>query len=326
MDKLRVAVLMGGKSSEREVSLSTGKMILKALDPVKYDTVAVDTGAVEDSLPSTGIVGLRDIIRSSRTDLRPDVAFIALHGKYGEDGTMQGLMELLGIPYVGSGVLASALAMDKIMARKMLDHEGIPVPKGISFADVNEGLKSASTIETELGFPVVVKPNRQGSTIGLSIAHDASEFEASIRLAFEHDTDVLLEQFISGIEITCPVLGNEKAEALPIIEIVPQSGFYDYHDKYTDGATEHILPARLPKEIYQAAQECAVACHKALGCSGMSRTDMIVRGSDIFVLEVNTIPGMTPTSLLPHSAQAAGIGFTELLDLLIGYALEGGRR
>jgi D-alanine-D-alanine ligase len=315
---------MGGKSSEREVSLSTGKMILKALDPAKYATIAVDTGATAEVDTKSGIVGLRDII-GNRAGFRPDVAFIALHGKYGEDGTVQGLLELLGIPYIGSGVLASALAMDKIMARKVLDYEGIPIPKGISVKSPEEARGIISTVEKDLGYPVVVKPNRQGSTIGLSIAHNAAEYESSIELAFKHDDDVLLEQFISGVEITCPVLGNDDAESLPIIEIVPQSGFYDYHDKYTDGATKHIVPARLSENVYRMAQELALACHKVLGCRGMSRTDMIVRGEEIFILEVNTIPGMTPTSLLPHSAQAAGIGFSELLDRLIEYALSGGR-
>lgn len=303
---------MGGTSDERDISLSTGKQIMSALDSEKYDAFAVDTGSIgSDGSCVASLFG---------GEGRPDVAFIALHGKFGEDGTVQGLLELAGIPYVGSGVLASALAMDKIMARKMLAAEGIPVPAGLS-VDVCDRESLIRDVKA-LGYPVVVKPSRQGSTIGLSIARDESMLVESVETALKYDSDVLLEKFVSGVEITVPVLGYGDLRVLPIVEIVPDGGFYDYHAKYTPGATEEIVPARLDKGIYARCEELAAACHTALGCRDISRTDMIISGDEIYVLEVNTIPGMTPTSLVPRSAEAAGIAFPVLLDTLIGYALE----
>ena len=340
MGKINVAVLMGGRSAEREVSLSTGKMILRALDPQKYNSFPVDTAvfgrnALEPGMlslsPADGDPGalvkmlpLEAIASSNGSHPRPDVAFIALHGEFGEDGTVQGLLELLQIPYVGSGVLASALAMDKIMARKLMKLEGIPIPAGI---EVRRGANAAEVedrMARELGYPAVVKPNRQGSTIGLSIAHEPSEVAGALELAFGYDEDVLIEAFIEGTEITGAVIGNDDLQVLPLIEIVPEGGFYDYHAKYTPGATEEIVPARIPEKAYRRAEEISLACHRVLGCRGMSRTDMMVRGDDIYVLEVNTIPGMTPTSLLPRAAQAAGIEFPDLLDRLISLAFEKG--
>jgi len=332
LSRLNVAVLMGGKSEEREVSLSTGRMILGALNPDKYNALAVDAarfgmgspeiGRCRSSAASGEMLPLDYILRPDGSQPKPDVVIIALHGKFGEDGTVQGLLELLGIPYVGSGVLASALALDKIMTRKMLEHEGIPIPKGIAIRRPFDMHSLSRRIGRELGYPVVVKPNQQGSTIGLSIVRTASDLPSALDLAFSYDDDVLLEEFIEGTEITAAVIGNDEPQILPLIEIVPEGGFYDYYSKYTPGATEEIVPARIPKHLYRRAEELGLACHKALGCRGMSRTDMMVRGDDIYVIELNTIPGMTPTSLLPRAAQAAGIEFPELLDRLIGYALE----
>lgn len=344
MRKTIVAVLMGGRSAEREISLVTGSVILRSLDPEKYTAFAVDTARfhvdaaaldAQESLPpacasSSGtlaeMVPLSSIVHSNGDDVpRPDVAFIALHGKYGEDGTVQGLLELLGVPYVGCGVLSSALAMDKIMARKVMAGEGVPVPKGITVDRDMPAEDLVAEVERELGLPVVVKPNKQGSTIGLSIARDASNLASAVDLAFQHDDEVLIEEFVEGVEITVPVIGNGAGlRTLPIVEIVPEGGFYDYHAKYTPGATEEIVPARVPEDIYREAEQLALTCHRALGCRDMSRTDMIVRDGDIRVLEVNTIPGMTPTSLLPTAAKAAGIQFSELLDMLIGFALNRG--
>ena len=343
MGRINVAVLMGGKSTEREVSLSTGRMIMEALDPKKYKAFAVDTAlfgaqALESgqaSLPEppgtacssnalAEMLPLDDIARPNGSHPKPDVAFIALHGRFGEDGTVQGLLELLGIPYVGSGVLASALAMDKIMARKVMEYEGIPVPRGIAVRRPVDVESLAGRVERELGYPAVVKPNQQGSTIGLTIVRAASELPAAMDLAFSYDEDVLIEEFIEGTEITGAVIGNRDLQVLPLIEIVPAGGFYDYYSKYTPGATDEIVPARIPEKPYRQAEELALACHKALGCRGMSRTDMMVRGDDVYVLEINTIPGMTPTSLLPRAAQAAGMEFPDLLDRLIELALEKG--
>lgn len=333
MSKINVAVLMGGRSEEREISLSTGRMILGALNPDRYNAFAVDAarfglGSAEQLSDPGGsdcaeMLPLDCIIRGEGPQPAPDVVFIALHGRFGEDGTVQGLLELLGVPYVGSGVLASALAMDKIMTRRVLRYEGVPVPQAITARRPVDAAAVAGRLKREVGYPAVVKPNCQGSTIGLSIVRRAADLAAALDLACEYDRDVLIEEFIEGTEVTGAVLGNDDPRVLPIVEIVPASGFYDYYSKYTPGATEEIVPARISKKSYKMVEELAVKCHVALGCRGMSRTDMMVRGDEVFVLELNTIPGMTPTSLLPRAAQAAGIEFPELLDLLIGFALEG---
>lgn len=324
---------MGGKSSEREVSLTSGRMIMEALDTAKYNSFAVDTacfGGIElDAAAAKFASGAEGVVYTldhlvAGVGTRPDVVFIALHGRFGEDGTVQGMLELLGIPYVGSGVLASAIAIDKLMSRKIFHADGIPIAKGFGVERSSSVADIRSRVRQELGFPVVVKPSREGSSIGLSIVQQEDEFESALCEAFRHDKDVLLEEYISGIEITAPVIGNDDLKALPLIEILPAHEFYDYHSKYADGGSEHVIPARIGSELSTIAQELAIQCHRSLGCRGMSRTDMIVRGQDIFVLEVNTIPGMTSTSLLPQSAKAIGIEFPELLDTLIGYALEKG--
>jgi D-alanine-D-alanine ligase len=343
--KLRVAVLMGGLSSERAVSLSTGKMILESLDSAKYDAVPVDaalfSGGVQKKLPGSDTevaaiaeaekalakVGpLRSISDTvSSSDGRVDVAFIALHGRYGEDGTVQGMLELLGVPYTGSGVLASALAMDKIVSKRVLLSAGVPMPASVDITSRAELKKRDVAAEVRpLGYPVMVKPSRQGSTIGMSKVTSEGELLTAIEEAFKYDSQVMIEQFARGTEITVGLLGNEDPQVLPIVEIVPAKGFYDYQAKYTPGATEEIVPARISEKAAEAARNYAVAAFKALGCRGMARVDMIVKSDDddIVILEVNTIPGMTPTSLLPTAAKAAGIEFSELLDRLIQLAIE----
>ena len=317
VQKTRVAVLMGGNSAERTVSLSTGKQILNALNPSKYDVAAYDSAAV-DNFGDPNVHSLVDLI-TLRPEARPDVVFIALHGPGGEDGTVQGMLEVLGIPYTGSGVLASALAIDKAMSKRVLTSAGILMPPGV----VLHNLHADRHLLEALAFPCVVKPNRQGSTIGMTIVPDREFLEAALNLAFAFDDTVVIESFVKGVEITVPVLGNRRIETLPIVEIVPASGVYDFESKYTPGATEEIVPARLADDIAERARDIALACHRVLGCAGMSRTDMIVSpGGDIYTLEVNTIPGMTPTSLLPRAAEAAGISFDVLLDRLINFALE----
>jgi D-alanine-D-alanine ligase len=334
--KLRVAVLMGGTSAERPVSLSTGKQILNALDPDRYTVYALDTASGERFLPATGLPDhvrtlksfdgersvstLADLQQVAESD-RPDVVFIALHGPGGEDGTVQGMLELLGVPYVGSGVLASALAMDKAMCKRVLVSEGVLMPEGRLLRRGDDASRQAAQA---MALPLVVKPNAQGSSFGVTIVETAEQLDQAIEKAFQYDSSILVEQCVRGTEISVPVLGNDVPSVLPIIEIVPKSGVYDYESKYTPGATDEIVPARLADGVTARAQEIAATCHKVLGCRGMSRTDMIVTASgEIYALEVNTIPGMTPTSLLPRSAQAAGIPFPELLDRLIGHALEG---
>ena len=247
----------------------------------------------------------------------PRSPVIALHGKGGEDGTLQGLLDLLGIRYTGSGVLASALAMDKAMCKRVLMGAGVPMPGDRTLR------RGDHTLGSDLMLPLIVKPNAQGSTIGMTVVRHADELAGAVETAFEYDDTVLIEQFITGTEITVPILGNAELETLPIVEIVPSGGFYDYAAKYTPGATDEIVPARIPDLVAVEANRIAQVCHRTLGCRGMSRTDMIVTlEGEIYTLEVNTIPGMTPTSLLPRSAQAAGYSFGHLLDRLIALALE----
>jgi len=331
--KRKVAVLMGGASAERAVSLSTGRQILQALDPARYEVYALDTATGQASLPVTAsvqalmaegnnaaITALTQPGQVSRAG-RPDVVFIALHGPGGEDGTVQGMLEVLGIPYTGSGVLASALAMDKVMSKRVLSSVGVRMPQDVTVSRGEEAQTQEALAQMPL--PVIVKPSRQGSTIGMSVVRERGEMPGALELAFAHDDTALVEEFVAGTEITVPVLGNKTLETLPIVEIVPSSGFYDYEAKYTAGATDEIVPARISEAVAQEARALALQCHRTLGCRGMSRTDMIVdAGGHVFVLEVNTIPGMTPTSLLPRSAEAAGLPFSALLDRLINLALE----
>jgi D-alanine-D-alanine ligase len=328
---------MGGSSAERKVSLSTGKQILQSLDKSKYSVYALDTLSGEAFLPQVVLqeAGVKQLtaggseittlggITQTGPGERPDVVFIALHGPGGEDGTVQGLLEVLGIPYTGSGVLASALAMDKAMSKRVLMAEGIKMPAGVVVRRSKPLSAQDLGIGSSLPLPVIVKPCRQGSTFGVTVVNNIDELDAALVAGFAYDDTVLVEQMVFGTEITVPILGNSELDVLPIVEIVPQSGFYDYEAKYTPGATDEIVPARISAALTAEANRIAVRCHEVLGCRGMSRTDMIVTAEgDIYTLEVNTIPGMTPTSLLPRAAEAAGIPFPVLLDRLIGYALE----
>lgn len=340
MKKLRVAVLMGGRSAEREVSLWTGQQVLAALDPACYDVLCVDTATLGRSRAATAdrpaappasvppdafsasLVPADDVFFGP---LRPDVALICLHGRFGEDGTIQGLLELLDIPYTGSGVLASALAMNKDVSKRLFLLEGIPTPESVALtgrAAAELFLRSVREGTAPFSLPIVVKPNEQGSTIGVTIVHCEQELPAALDTALAYGAVVLVERFLTGVEITAPVLGNEAPEVLPLIEIVPSTGFYDFERKYTAGATEEIVPARISPEASARAREIALRAHRALGCRGVSRVDMLLSEGELWVLEVNTIPGMTKTSLLPRSAEAAGIAFPRLLDRLIELALE----
>jgi D-alanine-D-alanine ligase len=343
--KIRVAVLMGGISSERDISLSTGRQILQSLDPDKYEAIGVDAALLpgssraiskgsdteietvseaRDSLIGSNKLVSVDAIASPTSRLRPDVVFIALHGKFGEDGTVQGMLDLLGIPYTGSGVLASALCMDKSMTKKILAADGIPVPESVDFT-VAKGRWDVDRVAgavAEMGYPVIVKPSRQGSTIGMTKVNAPAELNDAIREAADYDEQIIVERFITGTELTVSVLGADDLTALPVIEIVPKGGFYDYEAKYAPGGSEHIIPARITDAETREAREIALKSFRLLGCSGMARVDIMLGADGMFVLEVNTIPGMTPTSLLPEAAKAVGIGFSRLLDMLIGYALD----
>lgn len=305
---MRVALLCGGKSSEREISLKSGAQVKAALPEDKYEVIMYD--------PAT------DLVRLAQDAPHIDVALIMLHGRYGEDGTIQGLLDLLGIPYQCSGVLASALAMDKTMSKKMFQMAGLKVPKD-KILTRGEAYHPDELI-VELGLPLVVKPADGGSSIALFMVKTKEELSSAIEEAFKHSKKVLVEEYISGREITGGVLGNKDLIALPIIEIIPQNEhtFFDYEAKYTPGATREICPAPLPTHLAQKAQHCALTAHRALGCKGYSRTDMILKEEEIYVLELNTIPGMTETSLFPLAARTMGISFTTLLEKLIKLALE----
>jgi D-alanine-D-alanine ligase len=333
---MKIAVLMGGQSAERSVSLATGKQILESLDPKKYEVYAIDTASGQKFLPesthadvkllqSAGeeITGITQLPRLSVAE-RPDCVFIALHGPGGEDGTVQGFLEMLGVPYTGSGILASALAMDKVRYKQFLAAEGIPMAAQRVYQKGANLRQAAREIEELLGFPVVVKAASQGSSYGTNIATDSKSCQSALENAFQYDHTALVEQKLEGVEITVAVLGNDDPIALPVVEIVAKNGFFDFTSKYSqapgEGATE-IVPARISDEATEEAQELAVTCHRLLGCRGMSRTDMFVTEDGVYVLETNTIPGMTPTSLLPRAARAAGIEFGPLLDTLISFAL-----
>jgi len=350
MGKLRVAVLMGGDSAEREISLKSGTMVLRHLDREKYDVVGVDLsaealakadlsrlpGREPEALPGGAAEAALQLLPASALvhadparPERPDVVFIALHGRGGEDGTVQGLLELLGLPYTGSGVLASALAMNKALAKKIFVHDGIRTPAFVSFT--LNGSTPLPEIERRLletiGLPCVVKPAREGSTIGISFVQEAGALAAALEEARRYDPLIVVERLIRGVEITAGILGNDAPEVLPLVEIIPEAGVYDFRAKYTPGATEEIVPARIPAAQAEEARRLALAAHTALGCRGISRVDMIAAPDGVYVLEVNTIPGLTETSLVPCAARAVGISFPALLDRIIALALEAhGRR
>ncbi|MEJ2672228.1 MAG: D-alanine--D-alanine ligase [Deltaproteobacteria bacterium] len=308
MGKLRLALIAGGKSSEREVSLKSGNQVYQALNKDRYHIRRYDP--------------LTDLERLVRDAKELDVALIIMHGRGGEDGSMQGLLDLLEIPYQGSGVLSSAVAMNKELSKALYQMAGLMVPAALTFS--RKKALSPRELEAKLGLPVVIKPVNEGSSIGVTKAATLEALGTGLAAAFALDSRVLVEEFIQGTEVTGGVLGNSRLQALPLVEIIPASSyaFFDYEAKYQAGATEEICPARLDADLTRQAQECALTAHRALGCRGYSRTDMMVKDGQVYVLETNTIPGMTATSLFPQGAMAAGIEFPALLDTLVDLALE----
>ncbi|MFO1463963.1 MAG: D-alanine--D-alanine ligase [bacterium] len=297
-DKI-VGVLMGGLSKEREVSLRSGSAILDALLLRGYDAVPIDVGPdVADQLKKKEI----------------EVAFLALHGRFGEDGCIQGLLEILGIPYTGSSVLASALAMDKHLTKDVARQEGLPTPDSLFFDAYFENLDQFLA-KFCLSFPLIVKPSREGSTIGIAKVENARELKAAILEAAQLDSRVLVEKFVKGREVTVPVLNQEP---LPVLEVVPKSGFYDYASKYTPGATTYICPAQLSEETTRLVQDYSKRLYRRIGCEGAARADFIIGEDGVpYFLEINTLPGMTATSLVPKSAAAAGISFEDLVEKIL---------
>ena len=308
MKKIRLALLSGGDTPERDVSLNSGQQVYEALDKNKYDIVRYD--------PKTDLAAL--VAQAASID----VALLILHGPNGEDGTIQGLLDLLNIPYQGAGVLGSALAMNKLAAKEMYLQAQIPVPEHLV---IHKSMTQDAAYYVErLGLPLVVKPVCAGSSVGMSIVREEKKLTAAVQMALSFDARVMVETYVDGVELTCGVLGNDTLEALPVIEILPGEGFdfFDYTAKYTPGATEEICPARIDDEIRDQVQAHAMAAHNALFLKGYSRTDMILSQGRLYVLETNTIPGMTATSLYPQAARVAGYSFPVLLDRLIALAME----
>lgn len=342
MRRLNVIVLMGGKTPEHEISLVSGREVVANLDGKKYNifpvvisrsgekwqlTTPKNLLALPDPLKLKGTK--REMVTYDYKELEningirkgaADVVFIAMHGPFGEDGTVQGMLEMAGLSYTGSGVLASALGMDKIMFRKIMAEEGLPIPKHVA---VNKDERYTKIFKVLGKPPYFVKPYNQGSSVGASIVWKKKDLEKALKLVFEYGEIALVDEYIKGTEVTCAVLGNDKPTPLPVIEIIPKKGeFFDYESKYSESGSDEIVPARISKTLTQKVQELAIRVHKAIGARGFSRVDFILKGSKYpTVLEINTIPGLTPMSLLPKAAKSAGIPYPSLLNKIIHYAI-----
>jgi len=304
----RVAVLMGGDSAERDISLMSGQGVLQALQSKGVNAQAFD--------PST-----QDL--SALRGLGITHVFIALHGRHGEDCTVQGALELLGIPYTGSGVMASAIAMDKVMTKRLWRSHGLDTPASVCLNPTEQTPARIAAIPAELGLPLIVKPPREGSSIGVTKVNQASDIAAAAALATRYDPELLCEAFIHGDEVTCPVLGEgASAVALPIVRIAAPQGDYDYQNKYFTDTVQYHCPSGLPAAEEQAIQQQVLAAYRSLGCRGWGRADLMIRASDrqAFLLEMNTSPGMTSHSLVPMSARASGISYEDLCLRLIASA------
>jgi D-alanine-D-alanine ligase len=307
--RMCIALLAGGRSGEREVSLSGAKVFEEALDATRFSIRRYD--------PAT------ELDRLARESSEIDFAFILLHGQYGEDGSVQGMLDLLAIPYQGSGILGSALAMDKNLAKVLYRQAGLPVAPWTVVDSPDQG--RCDQIVAELGLPLVVKPVRDGSSLGLTIARSREQVVAGVERALQNDARAMLEHYIAGREITVSVLGNRDPVALPVIEIIPGADYeyFDYNAKYLPGASREICPAELDGELTRTAQHYGVLAHSVLQLAGYSRSDMIIAADHtIYLLETNTIPGMTRTSLLPQAARASGLHYGALLERLIELGLE----
>ncbi len=335
---MKVLVLAGGKSREREVSLNSGKAIAEGLQSLGHQVKMIDTGDGRELLATAKARAIPDR-RSSMVSSVPtapsehmpvaflpsdlgefDCVFIALHGGIGENGTLQALLDLSGVSYTGSGVMASALAMDKYRAKLLFDSVGVPTPQTVFFGNEASAVKFCGEVEPDqLQYPIIVKPNAEGSTVGLTLAKDHEALLAGIKEAAACDVNILIEEFIPGRELTVAILGNE---VLPAVEIVPKSGLYDYQAKYTVGASEYLCPAQLDKQVEADIRVFAQLAYEVLGCEGYARVDFRLNPqNELFCLEVNTLPGMTATSLVPKAAKAAGISFEQLLERIVKLAL-----
>ena len=304
----KVAVLMGGSSAEREISLMSGGGVLAALQSRGVDAHAFDPAE-------------RDLVELKRGGFAR--CFIALHGRHGEDGTVQGALELLGIPYTGSGVMASAIGMDKVMTKRVWSALGLPTPRSMTLDATQQTRERLRTVPDELGLPLIVKAPHEGSSIGVVKVNGYSDMQDAVAEAMKYDSVVLIEEFVSGDEVTCPILGaGDTAHALPVVKIVAPEGKYDYENKYFTDEVTYVVPSGLPALEEQAIQRLAVDAFQAIGCRGWARADFMIRASDRkpYLLEINTSPGMTSHSLVPKSAAAAGIGYEDLCVQLLASA------
>ncbi|MEC3884690.1 D-alanine--D-alanine ligase [Halobacillus sp. HZG1] len=303
---MKIAVLYGGTSGEREVSLSTGKGIIKALENKGHEVTPIDFSPEK----------MEEVLK-----LDVDLVFIGLHGRFGEDGKIQGLLDMLGIPYVGSGVLASALAMDKAKSKQIFSLNGLHTAKSEVFDVTDHGQFSVIEDEIKRTFtlPFVIKPNQEGSTLGLTIVKKEQDIRQAIEMAAHSDSMILVEDYVKGREVTVPVMGYKgKEQALPVIEIIPKNDYYDFDSKYKPGGSEHIVPAKVSETLTAQLQQDAVLAHQLLGCDVYSRVDFIINeNEEPVILEVNTLPGMTPTSLFPDSAQAIGLSYDDLIQKFV---------
>ncbi|RLC50290.1 MAG: D-alanine--D-alanine ligase [Candidatus Cloacimonadota bacterium] len=329
--KPKIALLVGGTSPEREVSKMSGAGVYKALLSLQYPTVLVDPAYGTNQPPQTEIffsaenyseISNRNCVEAINSELFDDVevVFSALHGKWAEDGTMQSLLELRELKYTGSKVLASALAMDKILSKTIFKEAGVNTAKWMVVTDQNKNDKKlCELIVSEIGLPCVIKSNDQGSTVGLTIVKEGNKIAEAVQLALKFSDKALVEEYIPGREITVTIL---EGKALPVLEIIPKDGFYDYERKYTPGMCDYIVPAEIPDEVLRTIQEQALIAFNSLGCESYGRVDFrLNENNESFCLEVNTLPGMTSTSLVPKMAKAVGISFEELIEKIINHAL-----
>jgi D-alanine-D-alanine ligase len=312
LNDMRIGVLMGGRSLERDVSLRSGRRVSNALNELGHDVLDLD---VDENLVPT-------LKRE-----RPDLIYIALHGKFGEDGTVQGLLEIMDIPYTGPGVFSSSIGFNKALSKEIFQREGIPTPPFyvLSEATFQEmgAVSSLESVGDKLGFPLVVKPAAQGSALGVKVASTQDELPEAVRSALHYDERIILEKYVEGTEVAASIIGNDELDALPLVETVPQSGFFDFDSRYTPGLTEYYCPARLDDDATIRATDIAMRTHRVLGCLNVSRVDIIIDADGVpQVLELNISPGMTETSLLPMAAEVAGLEFKDLVGSLVKLAME----
>ncbi|MBU6081881.1 D-alanine--D-alanine ligase family protein [Allobacillus halotolerans] len=305
---MKILVIYGGESSEREVSLKTGKGIYESL--IKQDYNA--------SLYDFKINQLNELIVEIGSH---DLIYIALHGKDGEDGKIQALLQLLGKPYIGSDHTSSSLAINKSLTKEIANQKNIPTANFLSISNSDDLNLKLDTVNSNFSYPIIVKPNREGSSFGFSIIKEKSDLEKSVNNAFKYDKEILIEDYVKGQEFTVAILDDDGPVALPVIQIIPKNEYYDFESKYTEGGSEHVCPANIETSLEKSLKEYAINAHKALGCRHYSRVDFIVTDQmEIFMLEVNTLPGMTPTSLFPDAANAYGLNYDQLISHLIKLA------